>query len=123
MRGSRAHGLVGTCNADVLEMLAARGVAAIQWDVVSGDAARGRTARRIAEVVSKQSKPGSIVIFHANGRGHGTAQALPGLISAFRERGYEFVTVSELLDAGKPVASSECYEVRPGDNRRYDKFK
>jgi peptidoglycan/xylan/chitin deacetylase (PgdA/CDA1 family) len=113
----------GTCNADALEMLAAHGVAAIQWDVVSGDAVKGRTAGGITEVVLKQSKPGSIVIFHANGRGHGTAEALPGLISAFRERGYEFVTVSELLAAGKPVSSSECYELRPGDNRRYDKFK
>lgn len=113
----------GTCNGDSLDMLAAHGVAAIQWDVVSGDAAKGRTARGIAEVVLKQSKPGSIVIFHANGRGHGTAKALPGLISSFRDRGFEFVTVSELLAAGTPVTSSECYELRPGDNRRYDKFK
>lgn len=113
----------GTCNSDSLELLAAHGVAAIQWDVVSGDAAKGQIARGVTEVVLKQSKPGSIVIFHANERGHGTAQALPGLISAFRDRGFEFVTVSELLAAGNPVASSECYELRPGDNKRYDKFK
>jgi peptidoglycan-N-acetylglucosamine deacetylase len=113
----------GTCNPDALELLAAHGVAAIQWDVVSGDAAKGQTPKAITEVVLKQSKPGSIIIFHANGRGHGTAQALPGLISTFRERGFDFATVTELLAAGKPITSTECYELRPADNKRYDRFK
>jgi len=113
----------GTCNAASLDMLAAHGVAAIQWDVVSGDPAKGQTAKGITEIVLKQSKPGSIVIFHGNGRGHGTSQALPGLIATLKSRGFEFATVSELLQAGTPVASPDCYELKPGDNLRYDKFK
>ena len=113
----------GTCNAEVLNMPASHGVAAIQWDVVSGDASRSQTARGITDTVLKQAVPGSIVVFHANGRGHGTAQALPGLIEKFRSRGFEFVTVDKLLGVGTPVVSPECYELRPGDNKRYDKFK
>ncbi|MFP5213557.1 MAG: polysaccharide deacetylase family protein [Acidobacteriota bacterium] len=113
----------GTCNAASLAMLAENGVAAIQWDVVSGDPAKGRTARGITETVLNEARAGSIVIFHANGRGHGTGEALPGLISALRSRGFEFVTVSELLQAGSPVASTDCYELKPGDNLRYDRFK
>ena len=113
----------GTCNAASLDMLAAYGVAAIQWDVVSGDPAKGQTGKGISEIFLNQSKPGSIVIFHANGRGHGTSQALPALIATLRSRGFEFVTVSELLQAGTPVASPDCYELKPGDNLRYDKFK
>ena len=113
----------GTCNAAALDMLASYGVAAIQWDVVSGDPAKGQTARGITDIVLKQSKPGSIIVFHANGRGHGTALALPGLVAALRDRGFEFATVSELLRAGTPVVSPDCYELKPGDNLRYDKFK
>ncbi len=33
-----------------------------------------------------------------------------------------FVTVSELLQAGTPVTAAPRYEVREGDNLRYDKL-
>jgi hypothetical protein len=36
--------------------------------------------------------------------------------------GFEFVTVSELLDAGTPVVSQTCFDSRPGDTDRYDHF-
>ncbi|MEJ5366442.1 MAG: polysaccharide deacetylase family protein [Desulfosoma sp.] len=113
----------GTCNTEVLQLLADYGIAAIQWDVVSGDAVKGRTAKEITRVVLGQSRPGSIVVFHANGKGHGTAEALPGLISALRRQGFEFAKVSELLDAGKPVTTPDCYELHPGDDKRYDRFR
>lgn len=65
-------------------------------------------------------RPGSIVIFHANGRGIHTSEALPAIVTALKQRGFEFVTVSELLRAGKPVAESRCYDAKPGDIDRYD---
>src|SRR5262249_13605701 len=63
-------------------------------------------------------QPGSIVLFHANGRGWHTDGALPGIIAALKARGYEFATVSELLAAGEPVVSATCYDSRPGDTDR-----
>ena len=60
-------------------------------------------------------RPGSIVLFHANGRGWSTEAALPGIVSALQAKGYEFVTVTELLAAGEPVMSETCYDSRPGD--------
>ncbi len=110
----------GTCNAESLRTVNALGLAAIQWDVVSADAARGQTPEAMTRHVLREIKPGSIVVFHANGRGRGTAEALPNILRALRERGYRFVTVSELLDAGEPDAKPECYELHPGDNLRYD---
>jgi len=65
-------------------------------------------------------RPGSIVIFHANGRGVHTSGALPEIVATLKQRGYQFVTVSELLRAGKPVVESRCYDARPGDTDRYD---
>ena len=110
----------GACNQDALDALTEYGLSAIQWDVVSGDPAPGQTPAMLTRAVVERVKPGSIVIMHANGRGRSTAAALPTIIRELRERGFSFVTVSELLHLGKPVAVDECYEVRPGDNARYD---
>ena len=112
----------GTCNAASLQALAERGLAAIQWDVVTADPVKAQSARAIAQAVLRQAKPGSIVICHANGRGWNTARALPMFIPEMRKRGFRFVTVSELLVSGRPVAQDECYEMHPGDNKRYDKI-
>jgi peptidoglycan/xylan/chitin deacetylase (PgdA/CDA1 family) len=113
----------GRCNVEALGMLQELGLPAIQWDVVSGDGAKRQTAKAITELVLKKAQPGSIIIFHANGRGHGTAESLPVFVPKLRARGFQFVTVSELLAAGTPVASPQCYETKPGDNGRYDRIK
>jgi len=112
----------GTCNPESLSFLHSIGLAAIQWDVVSGDAARGQVASAIADIVMKQAKSGSIIILHANGRGHGTAGSLPIFVPKLLKSGFTFVTVSELLASGTPVAVPDCYELRPRDNLRYDKI-
>jgi peptidoglycan/xylan/chitin deacetylase (PgdA/CDA1 family) len=110
----------GTCSRATLDMAARFGLPAVQWEVVSADASPGRSARQVAEGALARIKSGSIVVFHANGRGSGTADALPQIIGRLRAAGYRFVTVSELLRAGEPVTAPECYEERPGDNLRYD---
>lgn len=112
----------GTCSAETLAMAGRLGLAAIQWDVVSGDAVAGTAAATVARAVLAGVRPGSIVVCHANGRGSGTAEALPTIIASLRRRGYRFVTVSTLLAAGPAVVADECYELRPGDNGRYDRL-
>ncbi|WP_243438296.1 polysaccharide deacetylase family protein [Fundidesulfovibrio soli] len=110
----------GRCSAQALELLAARGLAAVQWDVNMMDAAKSRTAEAIVRDALRQVRPGSIVLGHANGFGHATAEALRALIPALREKGYELVTVSALLEAGKPATTADCYDSRPGDTAVYD---
>lgn len=110
----------GTCSGESLDAATELGLSAIQWDVVSADAAKGQTASAITKKVVSQVQPGSIVVFHANGRGSGTSQALPLIIAELRQKGYHFVTVSDLLELGEPVTSAECYEMKPGDNKKYD---
>ena len=110
----------GTCSAESLRAANEMGLNAIQWDVVSGDAAAGVTPDELTRRIIKYVHPGSIIVFHANGRGHGTAAALPGIISGLKEKGFSFMTVSKLLNEGVPETESECYELKPGDNRRYD---
>jgi peptidoglycan/xylan/chitin deacetylase (PgdA/CDA1 family) len=112
----------GTCTPLALRVAAGCGLPAIQWSVVSGDPAKQQSAARIASRIGEQVRPGAIIICHANGRGTNTAQALPLFIPQLQARGYRFVTVSELLAAGRPVAADTCFEVRAGDNLRYDRL-
>jgi peptidoglycan/xylan/chitin deacetylase (PgdA/CDA1 family) len=73
----------------------------VTWDVVSGDpSAKTTTEGMIRNVVGK-ARPGSIIVFHINGRGLKTAQALPAIVRELRERGFRFVHVSELMAAGR----------------------
>ncbi len=67
----------GACSSLSLEKLKQYGLPAIQWNIVTGDPARGRSARDIAQVILNQVRPGAIIICHANGRGYGTAASLP----------------------------------------------
>ncbi len=112
----------GTCSDESLEYLAGVGLPAIQWNVVTGDPYHKQTASGIADIVLRETKPGSIIIMHANCRGHGTAEALPIFVPKLRQRGFSFITVSELLRSGKPFVVDECYENKPGDNLHYDRM-
>jgi peptidoglycan/xylan/chitin deacetylase (PgdA/CDA1 family) len=110
----------GTCTPEALARVAGQGQLAIQWDVVSGDPDRHITPDGIARAVLAETRPGSIIVAHANGRGLRTAEALPMIVPQLRARGFEFVTVGDLLAAGTPEVAQTCYERRPGDNIRYD---
>ncbi len=112
----------GTCSAESLNFLAKSGLPAVQWDVVTADPWRKQTAKGIARTVLRKVKPGSIIIAHANGRGYRTAESLDLFIPKLKKKGYRFVTVSELLKSGEVVSTESCYELRRGDNKRYDRI-
>ena len=80
----------------------------VTWDVVSGDPSAKTTTEGMIRTVVGKARPGSIIVFHINGRGLKTAQALPAIVRELRGRGFRFVHVSELIAAGRaapiPVA-------------------
>lgn len=112
----------GACNAQSLSAVNTAGLLAIQWDISTGDPDPNTSAKAIVNAVLRKVKPGSIIIGHANGRGHHTAAALPQLVPKLLAQGYLFVTVSELLAAGTPEIVPTCYDSRPGDTDRYDRL-
>lgn len=73
------------------------GLTTILHDVASGDPDPNLEASRIVKYVLWKAKPGSIVIFHVNGRGWTTAQTLPDIVSGLRRRGRRLVTVGQML--------------------------
>lgn len=111
----------GTCNARSLKQVNDAGLPAVQWNVVTGDPAKGQSAKAIARALLR-AKPGSIIVAHANGRGWNTGKAVKFAIPKMLKEGWKFVTVTELLQMGKPIIASTCYENRPGDNKRYDRI-
>lgn len=110
----------GACSPASLAAVNDAGLVAVQWDLSTGDPSPAVSARAIAEAMVRGAKPGSIIILHANGRGWHTADALPDAIPRLKAKGFEFVTVSELLSAGRPEVVPTCYDNRPGDTDKYD---
>ena len=96
----------------------------IQWDVSSADPWKGQTAKSMVKHVMRRVRPGSIVLFHANGRGWNTGSAIPELVTRLRAKGFKFVTVSRLINTpgAKLVVKKECYDSAPGDTRKYDRL-
>ncbi|MFE2022933.1 polysaccharide deacetylase family protein [Streptomyces sp. NPDC059499] len=88
----------GGCYDDVsLKALAATGVTAVQWDVVSGDAF-ATDADAVAEQVLAGVKPGSLVVMHCTrSAAPVTDEAVRRVVPELRARGYRFVKVSELM--------------------------
>jgi peptidoglycan/xylan/chitin deacetylase (PgdA/CDA1 family) len=73
------------------------GLRVILWDVDTNDW-RKRTSSQIAETVLKNVKPGSIVLFHD--RLQNSLDAQEEILRTLKQRGYAFVTVDQLLEAG-----------------------
>ncbi len=96
----------GTYDQQAMEAVSDAGLVAVQWDVVSGDPDPNIGARHMREWVLGRVKPGSIIIFHINGKGVNTAAALPYIVDGLRRSGYELVTVSDLL--GLPDEPPSC---------------
>ncbi len=111
----------GTCKPEALNFLADSGLPAIQWSLVPDDRGDDHTAAQLARIILREARPGAIVVLHANGHGYHTADALPLLIPELRKAGYELVTITELLTRARKVSNfSDCFELKPGDNYRYD---
>ncbi|WP_422658432.1 polysaccharide deacetylase family sporulation protein PdaB [Paenibacillus sp. EC2-1] len=68
----------------------------IQWDTDSQDWKNIGVDKIVDRVVSK-AHPGDIVLLHASDSSLQTHEALPKIIDELRRQGYEFVTVTDLL--------------------------
>ncbi len=88
----------GDYNDAVISTVERLGYKGIQWDVDSLDWMENMTADDILERVQKNIKPGSIVLFHNNGRY--TAEVLGPLLDKLTADGYQVIPVGELILKG-----------------------
>lgn len=73
------------------------GYRVVHWSFASGDPVKSVTPEELSRWVLLKTRPGSILIFHINGRGWSTGRALPGIVAALRGRGYRFTRLDALL--------------------------
>jgi peptidoglycan-N-acetylglucosamine deacetylase len=101
----------------VLQAVNGRQLPVVTWDVVSGDPSRHTTTAGMIRAVVGQARAGSIIVFHINGRGWKTHEALPAILRGLRQRGFRFVQISELIKAPilavMPAATPPATSSRP----------
>lgn len=85
----------------VLRIADSLGYKTIQWDTDSRDWMNPGKKEIVNRVLTK-AHPGDIILMHASDSCRQTHEALPEIIDGLRAKGYEFVTVSELI-AGSQV--------------------
>jgi hypothetical protein len=101
----------GCYDRSALDIVHAAGLIPVQWNVNSIDAFNSYP-QQIATTVLTEIKPGSIVVMHLmRVNAPSSAAALRLIIPALQRRGYEFVTVSELLAAGPAIQPTDPREV------------
>lgn len=86
----------GDFNPRVIRCLNSMGYTVIQWNTDSLDW-KNPGVQAIQQRVLKRVVPGDIILMHASDSSKQTAEALPALLHRLEQRGYKFVTVSELL--------------------------
>lgn len=87
----------GNFNAQGLRAIEERGHTVVHWRWPTGDPDPMQSADTLFERVMRNVAPGDILIFHINGRGRRTGEALPRIVDALEAQGYRFVLLSDYL--------------------------
>lgn len=94
----------GEINEEQVKWLKKNGYTIVNWNVDSLDW-KGIGKEKVVKNVLQSAGPGSIILQHAGGGTtsdlSGTIEALPELIQTLRAKGYQFVTLPELLHVSK----------------------
>ena len=91
-------------NDKVLNVAKALGYVTVSWTVGAKDYDKDTSADFIRERVLDRAAPGAIILLHQDTPA--TVAALPAIIDGLRAQGYQFVTISRMLDrlkARRPV--------------------
>jgi polysaccharide deacetylase family sporulation protein PdaB len=86
----------GDYNDTVIKAIQANNYTAIQWSLDSLDW-MNPGVQNIIERVSTRCKPGDIILMHASDTCKQTDSALPDILNSLKGKGFELVTVGELL--------------------------
>ena len=103
----------GATNLTTMATLANMNLSAVYWSIDTRDW-KGRSSQAIVKDVLDKLTNGSIILFHDHAAK--TAEALPTIIDAVRERGYSLKSVSDLFSfsaKGMLVAGSEPLKELP----------
>jgi polysaccharide deacetylase family sporulation protein PdaB len=98
----------GAISDSVLKTIHDEDMKHVYWTVDTRDWA-GTSVADMHKNILKNTHSGAIILMHSfGGRNHAlehTIKLLPSIITELREKGYEFVTVDEMIEAGAAYAS------------------
>ena len=87
------------------------GYTVVTWDNMTSDWKAEKSGEEIVRAILQRVKPGGVIVLHDGrdtrlryDRSH-MLQALPSVIEALIERGFDFVTVPELLESGRELSA------------------
>ena len=100
----------GNADERTVALVRALGYQVVHWRWPEGDPDPDLDADRLVAQTLQRTRPGDILVFHVNGRGWHTAEALPRIVAGLAERGYRFVTVEAAL--GAPASPQTLPPVR-----------
>lgn len=88
----------GCATDDDVKLVHSLGLEVVHWDVIGGDGGQPDASVIVQNVLSG-ARNGSIIVLHSHGgpKVPATQDALPKIIETLKARGFEFVTLSELL--------------------------
>lgn len=89
----------GSRNPHVLAVAWGAGYRSVYWALDSGDWVEGAKTEAVIEKVLGKTQNGDVVVMHLGSAA--TAEGLPRILQGLRDKGFEPVTVSELLTDGR----------------------
>ena len=94
----------GEYNDLTVDVVNALGLQFVLWNIESGDPDPHLSSEQILDRVQRRVKPGSVIVFHANGKGAHTREVIEHLATdVLPTKGLRPVTVSELLSCTQPT--------------------
>jgi peptidoglycan/xylan/chitin deacetylase (PgdA/CDA1 family) len=85
----------GNYDSKTLKLVEDMNYKVVHWTFASGDPDKHVTAPKLKNWVVYKAKQGNVLIFHINGRGYSTGEALPQIITELRRKGYKFVKLED----------------------------
>jgi peptidoglycan/xylan/chitin deacetylase (PgdA/CDA1 family) len=89
----------GNTNAATTALVEALGYQVVHWRWPEGDPDPHVTAKGMVRQTLAKTQPGEILIFHINGRGVHTAEAIPQIVEGLQAKGFRFVLLQDYLPA------------------------
>ncbi|MBI1211571.1 MAG: polysaccharide deacetylase family protein [Alphaproteobacteria bacterium] len=105
----------GNYNRSDLKLIESLGYKVVHWSWATGDPSPLESRNGLIRRAQVLTQPGNILIFHINGRGVHTAEALPVIIDDLRKRGFRFAKLADYLGdhpAKAPIEVSVANQVR-----------
>lgn len=87
----------GNYDKNALNIVKKLGLKVVHWSFETGDPDKNMTPDKIIRTVKNRTKPGSILIFHINGRGYHTSEALPEIVDFLRSKNYKIVKLEDVI--------------------------